>query len=95
MSFGGHVNDMVNRIKQNAALKNTRRKKFKGGNDYSKTKNKKTTYNFPKLSESDLNTFKQKIIEAATKEKKKQQLYWILGAIAVLISILIFNYVDF
>ena len=42
MSFGGNVNDMINRVKQNAALKNARRKKFKGGNDYSKTKNIKT-----------------------------------------------------
>ena len=95
MSFGGHVNDMINRIKQNAALKNARRKKFKGGNDYSKTKTIKTTFNYPKLSESDLNTFKQKIVKEAAKEKKKQQLYWILGAIVVLISFLIFNFVDF
>ena len=95
MSFGGHVNDMVNRIKQNAALKNARRKKFKGGNDYSKTKNIKTTYNFPKLSKSDLNTFKQKIIKEAAKEKRKQQLYWILGIISILIIIALFNFVDF
>ncbi|GGK39359.1 MULTISPECIES: hypothetical protein [Flavobacteriaceae] len=95
MSFGGHVNDMVNKIKQNAALKNARRKKFKSGNDYSKIKIIKTTYNIPKLSKSDLNTFKQKIVKVAAKEKRKQQLYWILGAISVLISILIFNFVDF
>ena len=51
MSFGGHVNDMINRVKQNAALKNARRKKFKGGNDYSKTKNIKTAYNFSEFSQ--------------------------------------------
>ncbi len=95
MSFGGHVQDMVNRVKQNTALKNARRKKFKGGNDYSKIKKTKTVYNFPKLSNEELKLFKQKVKEEAAKEKKKQQLYWILAAIVVLIVIIIFNFVDF
>jgi len=42
MSFGGHVINMVNRIKQNNALKNTRRRKFKGVNYYSKISTTKT-----------------------------------------------------
>jgi len=46
MSAGGHISDMMNRIKQNALLKNARHRKFKGGNDYSKTKNVKTEYNY-------------------------------------------------
>ena len=34
MSSGaGHIQDMVNRVKQNAALKNTHRHKFKGGKE--------------------------------------------------------------
>ena len=93
MSFGGHVNDMINSVKQNTALKNARRKKFKGGNDYSKTKSIKTAYNIPKLSKSDLDTFKKSIAKEAIQEKKKQILYWVLGIVAVLISILIFNFV--
>ena len=52
---------MINRVKQNAALKNARRKKFKGGNDYSKTKNIKTAYNFSEFSEKELTEFKQKL----------------------------------
>ena len=50
MSFGGHVQDMLNRIKQNASLKNGRCNKFKGGNNYSKTQSIKTGYDFPKLA---------------------------------------------
>ena len=72
MSFGGHVNDMVNRVKQNAALKNARRGKFKGGNDYSKTKAVKTGYNFPKLSKEELEIFKLKVKKEAKQEKQKQ-----------------------
>jgi hypothetical protein len=34
MSFGGHVNDMINSVKQNIALKNERRKKFKGNTKF-------------------------------------------------------------
>ena len=50
MSFGGHVYDMVDRLKQNAALKNSKRRKFKGGNNYLKILKTKTSYNLPKLS---------------------------------------------
>ena len=95
MSFGGHVNDMINRVKQNAALKNARRNKFKGGNDYSKTTTTKTTYNLPKLSNEELKIFKQKLKEETTQENNKQLRYYILGAIAILIIIIIFNYVNF
>lgn len=95
MSFGGHVNDMVNRVKQNAALKNARRRKFKGGNDYSKIKKTKTAYNLPKLSNEELKLFKQRVKEEAKLENKKQVFYWVIAAIIVLIVIIIFNFVNF
>lgn len=77
MSFGGHVNDMMNRVKQNAALKDARHRKFKGGNDYSNTESTKTEYNFSKMSKLEFNQFKQKIRIEAKKEQQKRILFWI------------------
>jgi hypothetical protein len=92
MSFGGHVNDMVNRIKQNAALKNSRRRKFKGGNDYSKILKTKTEYDLPKLSKVELEKFKLKLQQEATQKKKKQLIYVMLFAVVSFFIFLIFNY---
>ena len=85
MSFGGHVNDMVNRVKQNAALKNARRRKFKGGNDYSKINNQKTEYDFPEMSSGEMKKFKLKIKEEAEQEQKKRMLFWLFTVIIPLI----------
>ena len=90
MSFGGHVNDMVNRVKQNAALKNARKGKFKGGNDYTKTKNRKTDYDFPKLSKEELKNFKLKVQKEAKQEKIKQLKFWVFITIVVAILLLFF-----
>lgn len=95
MSFGGSVQHMINSLKQNAALKTSRRNKFKGGNNYSNVRNTKTEYNIPKLSKTELEKFKVKIQEEAKQENKKQVLYLITGAIAVLIIIIMFNYFNF
>tara|TARA_R110001583_G_scaffold160872_1_gene312797 strand:+ start:78680 stop:78967 length:288 start_codon:yes stop_codon:yes gene_type:complete len=91
MSAGGHISDMMNRIKQNAILKNARRRKFKGGNDYSKTKNIKTTYDFPKFSSSEFKSFKKKVIKDALKENNIQTIYIISFIIVVILIFLIFN----
>ena len=88
MSAGGHISDMMNRIKQNALLKNARRRKFKGGNDYSKTKSIKTEYNFPKLSKIKFQTFKKRVQEEAKEEKRKQSVLLIL---CVFIVLFLFN----
>jgi hypothetical protein len=85
MSFGGHVNDMVNRIKQNAALKNARKGKFKGGNNYSYIKYTKTEYDFPKVSEKELEKIKIKIRKITTIERNK---HLILGVIIIFIAVL-------
>ena len=95
MSFGGSVQQMINSIKQNAALKTSRRSKFKGGNSYSNIKNTKTEYDIPKLSKTELEKVKRQIQEEAKQENGKHVIYWIIGAITVLISILIFNYINF
>jgi len=87
--------DMMNRIRQNAALKVSRRNKFKGNNrktNFSKKEQLKPEYDFPKVSDSELKLIKSKIKEEARKENKKQLLIWILFAIAVVIVFLIFNY---
>ena len=92
MSFGGHVNDMINRVKQNAALRDARRKKFKGGNDYSHISRTKTEYNFPKLSQQGLHDFKLKVKEEARKEKIKKLLFWSAIVVVLITAFLIFNY---
>ncbi len=79
MSFGGHVNDMVNRVKQNAALKNARKNKFKGGNDYSK------------VSKEDLESIKDTIKTSTKFERNKRIIYGELISIIAIISILLLN----
>lgn len=93
MSFGGHVNDMMNRIKQNTDLKDARRRKFKGGNNYSHISLNKTEYNFPKLSSKELEEFKLKVQKEAKKEIIKQIKFWAFTVvISLIIGFLIFNY---
>ena len=93
MSFGGHVNDMMNRIKQNTALKDARSRKFKGGNDYSHISLNKTGYIFPKLSSKELEEFKLKVQKEAKKEIIKQIKFWAFTVvIPLIIGFLIFNY---
>lgn len=96
MSFGsGSIPGYLQRLRNSKIRKSNRQKEFKGGNDYSNVKSIKTEYNFPKFTNYNFFEFKKKVKEEAIKEKKKQQIYWILSAIAVLISILIFNFIDF
>ncbi len=95
MSFGGSVQHMINSLKQNAALKTSRRNKFKGGNNYSNVRNTKTEYNLPKFTSYNFSEFKKKVKEEAKQENKKQVLYLIVGAITVLIIIIMFNYFNF
>lgn len=94
MSAGGHINDMVSRIRQNAALKVSRRDKFRGNNrkiNFSKKVQPKPEYDFPKVSKSELDLIKSRIKEEALKKNKKQQIYLILFGMMVLLIFLIFN----
>ncbi|MFD0761413.1 hypothetical protein ACFQZW_04915 [Lutibacter aestuarii] len=93
MSFGaGHIQDMLNKIKQNNALRNSKRKKFKGGINYFNSSKTKTSYNFPKLSKAELEKFKLKVQLEVKQEKKKQVLFLILVSIAAFLLFLIFNF---
>ena len=95
MSAGGHIMDMMNRIRQNAALKVSRRNKFKDNNrkiNFSKKTTTKPEYDFPKVSKSDLEIIKSHIKENALKENKKQLLLLALFVSIVIIVFLIFNY---
>lgn len=95
MSAGGHITDMVNRIRQNAALKISRRNKFKGANRagiFSKKEHPKPEYDFPEVSKPELERIKMKIREGASKENRKQQAYLMLFALVVIIIFFIFNY---
>ena len=95
MSAGGHISDMMNRIKQNALLKNARRRKFKGGNDYSKTKSIKTEYNLTELSKPELEAFKKRVQKIAQQEKRKRTVFLIVCSLILLIILLIFNNLKF
>jgi hypothetical protein len=96
MSFGsGSIPGYLERLRNSKRRKANRQKEFKGGNDYLNVKSIKTEYNLPKFTNYNLSEFKKKVKVEAEQESKKQKLYIILGAVAVLISILIFNFVDF
>lgn len=92
MSFGGHINDMVNRIKQNTALKNARRNKFKGGNDYSHIKKSKPEYDFPEVSEKELQRIKLEIQKKANLEKNLKLKLKLIFIIFILCLFIIFNF---
>ena len=92
MSFGGHVNDMVNRIKQNTALKNARKGKFKGGNAYLKVKTSKTEYDFPEVSKNELQKIKITIQQKASLERNRQYKFILIFIFVILTLFVIFNF---
>ena len=92
MSFGGHVNDMVHRIKQNATLKNTRKRKFKGGNDYSSISRSKTEYDFPTISKTELEKLKTLIQQKANLERIQHYKFIPIFILAILLLFAIFNF---
>ena len=92
MSFGGHVNDMVHRIKQNATLKNARKRKFKGGNDYSSISRSKTEYDFPTISKTELEKLKTLIQQKANLERIQHYKFITIFILAILLLFAIFNF---
>ena len=93
MSSGaGHIQDMLNRVKQNNALKNARKKRFKGGNNYSNISRKKTIYDFPDTSKIELEKIKESIRKDAKKAHNKQLIIWLVGFIVLVIIFIAFNY---
>ncbi|THD67419.1 hypothetical protein E7Z59_07085 [Robertkochia marina] len=91
MSFGaGHVMDMINRMKQNRALKPSNRSKFKGDNRESIYSKKGKNFKIPKfkiLPPKELEKVKTQIQQNAAKERKKQN--FIYGIALTVITILI------
>lgn len=77
MFFGaGHIQDMINRMKQNRAQLHSNRSKFKEnyqGGIYSK-KEKSKKPNFKKIPEKELNKIKKRIRENAKVEQKRQRI---------------------
>lgn len=92
MSFGGHVNDMVNRIKQNTSLKKSHKRKFKGGNDYSSISRTKTEYDFPKISKLELEKIKTRLYQKANIERIQQNKFTIIFILVILLFFAIFNF---
>ncbi|MFK5957280.1 MAG: hypothetical protein QM495_00255 [Lutibacter sp.] len=95
MSAGGHIMDMMNRIRQNAALKVSRRNTFKGNNwngIFLKNATTKPKYDFPEVTDSELEIIKNEIKKEAAMENEKQKIIWILFIIAVVIILLFFIY---
>jgi hypothetical protein len=63
MSGGGHILDMINRLKQN---KLSKRKKFQGANRkilLSVGTHETTPYNLPTFSEEQMEVFKKQLLE--------------------------------
>jgi len=92
MSYGGHVKDMVNRIKQNATLKNARKGKFKGGNDFSSISRSKTEYDFPTISKTELEKIKTTIQQKAKLERIQHYKFITIFILAILLLFAIFNF---
>jgi len=83
MSSAGHILDMINRMKQNKALR--KRKKFKEDNrenSYSEKSARTTEYDFPTVSVAEMELIKTQIKQAA-KLNDRRALYVLVIVIAV------------
>lgn len=95
MGFGaGHVQDMINRMKQNRAQRPSNRSKFKENNRegiYSIDK-KSQQPKFKTVPEKELNEIKNRIRERAKAERKKELIIYgiiILCGLILLIGFLL------
>ena len=98
MGFGaGHVLDMINRMKQNRALRPSNRSKFKENNRdeiYSSDK-EKNRLKYKTVSEKELNEIKKRIRERAKSDQKKELIiYGILFIFTILALIGIINWLN-
>ena len=91
MSFGGHVADMVNRMKQNRAQRPSNRWKFKENNRdliYSNLDNNQNRLNFKSVSEKELIKIKRRIRESAKMDRKKMRIFYKTFILIGLITII-------
>lgn len=94
MSFGGHVYDMISRLKQNRALLSSKKTKFKKkylDPTFSKIKNSKSKFRFKRNSIKELNYIKIKINNLLQKNYTKQTaiIMFLIIALLVFISLIL------
>ncbi len=88
MSFGGHVLDMINRIKYNEALKNARRERYRKVKDtYLKTMTRSSSRFIDRknLSDAQLRRLKRRIRIEIIREQRKDYI------IALVITLILFG----
>ncbi len=92
MSSAGHVLDMVNRMKQNAALKKGRREKNKWRSVSQKgASHRKTELSVPKHTREEIDAAMEHVRQDAQKQHKKMQvLYGIVGLLSLALLVLAF-----
>ena len=77
----GSMSGYLERLRETKTRRANRQKEFKGGNNYSNVKEKKATYNFPKMSNYTFSEFKKKLKEESQQEQKKRITLWIFTII--------------
>lgn len=90
MGFGGHVQDMISRIKLNREQRPSKRTKFKGDNRETMHSSDKKTgrLNFKTLPENELDEIKKQIRERAkAKHKRDLQVFGIIIVITLITCI--------
>ena len=93
MSSAGHILDMINRIKQN---KRSKRREFKGDNReniYSEKFDVVTAYDFPTVSDVELEKIRRFIKEKAKQDKRKS--YYLLVISIILASMAIWAFLRY
>ena len=89
MSGGGHIFDMINRLKQN---KLSKRKKFQGDNRkalLSEGANETTAYNFPAFSKQQMEVFKKDLHERNRKDRTSTIWAFLIAIVLVVLLFLI------
>lgn len=97
MSFAGHVLDMINRMKQNAALKASKRNKFKGNAHvgiHGHEEHHKTELVFPQATPEELEELKRNIRIDAAQSRKKVNMMYAMAAV-FLVAFLLVLYLTF
>ncbi len=93
MSSAGHILDMINRIKQNKTLR--KRKKFRENNrenSYTEKFDIATEYDFPTVSETEMQRIKTKIRQVA-KFNNRRSLY-VLAIVIVLVGLVLWFFMQ-
>lgn len=90
MSFGGHVQEMINRMKANEALKRSRREKKKSLNDLylSAAEKDHSAIREVKLSENEMNVVKDKIRNELKKERRKEIIITTVLSVVLFIALI-------